>query len=166
MKLDDVYKELKQYAEFNIPSDAFASGHGNIFPLLQEIRKGQDFCTKYSTLCVEQLSATRRTLMARERAVKLKVEKAIKEKKYTDLIRASKERQDFIKLEAENEENLTEVQDAIMQLEHLKEALNNTLSNLRAAKEQLNMALKVAQLDWEMAKYGSNPGKAIDDENF
>ena len=166
MKLDDIYKGLKEFAEFSIPNDALASGHGRCIELLQEIRKGQDYCTFYLNLCYEQLAKTRKNLLARQRDIKLKVELAIKAERHKDIIKSAKERYDLIKLEAENEVNLTEVEEVIMKLDHLKDALTNTLSNLRAAKEQLNMALKVAQMDWEMSKYGQNAGKAINDENF
>lgn len=165
MKIDDIYKELKQHYDFQIPSDALKNGHQECIELITKIRSGQDFCTFYLNLCFEQLSKNRQILSARQRQVKLQIEESLKANKYADTIRSVMERRKLIEIEAENAANLTEVEEVISKLEHLKDALNNTLSNLRNAKEQLNMALKAAQLDWEIQRNGQYTGKVVDDAN-
>lgn len=165
MKIDDIYNELRKHYDFKIPADALAPGHGDTIELIQKIRNGQDFCTFYMNLCYEQLSKNRQILSARQKQMKLKIVEALKAGKFADTIGTAPERLTAIKIEAEDESNISEVEDAISKLEHLKEALGNTLSNLRNAKEQLNMAFKAAQLDWEIQKSGLYTGKVIEEAN-
>ena len=165
MKIDDIYKELQKYYEFKIAPDALKStGHLECMDLISKIREGQDFCTFYLNLCFEQLAKSRQAFLAKERQVKTKVQEGLKAGKYSDVIRSVPERKAVIVSEAEQEVDIDAAQDAVIKLEHLKLALDNTLSNLRNAKEQLNMALKAAQLDWEIQRNGMYTGTRVDSE--
>lgn len=155
MTADEVYAKLIELNNIEIPSDTKNRGTEQIFEIVSQIRTAQDFCTQYLIDCKKKLSEAKKIHLARKREVNLYVYEALKERRYLDSIKTFPERKYVLELEASNKINLEGSEQSLNALNNLKESLDDTLSNLRTAKEELNMVLGIMRQEFKDANSGA-----------
>jgi len=168
MKLDEIYGELINLNEISIPPDAKDRGYDYIFEIVSRIRSAQDFCTRYLVDCNQKLSASKKILLARQSEIDMYVFEALKVRKYLEQIKSFPERKEMIKLEAITSIDIRGAEEQHDALSNLKDALSNTLTNLRTAKEELNMIIGLLKQEFKDSNSGAmwnNPLPSNNHEN-
>lgn len=155
MVLNEVYDELVRLNEVKIPEDANNRGLDYIVQTIGKIRSAQDYCSKALVLCDQKLTETKKAYLASQILSKQYIYESLKDRRYADQIKSFPERKHILELEAAQKFQAQEREALVTSFTDLKHAIESTLSNLRAAKEQLNMVLSLVKMEFKDANAGA-----------
>lgn len=155
MTPDQIYNKLIELNDISIPDDAGKRSFDYLFEIVSKIRSAQDFCSRYLVDCNKKVTEAKRIVTARRREIDDYKIQAIKEQRYLDQIKSFPERKQLIELEAAQKIDLSGAEQQLEALVNLKSSLQDTLTNLRTAKEELNMVVGLLKQEFKDANAGA-----------